>query len=151
MSKIKTQELENTLIENFTKFEANYNIENNPYYSFLKARYYAQKRKYKEATKHYIVALIYGKNCMGMHIQFIIKEGLFVSAQDTREKQVDLINAKSNFTEFYKEAYFHKLLDRLPDKISIFFLNDMKKQFDIYFRYLYPNAKKQMKNNSQRI
>jgi ankyrin repeat protein len=78
---------------------------------------------------------------MGMHMQFIIKEGLFVSAQDTRKKQVDLINAKSNFTKFYKEAYFHKLLGNLPDKISIYFLNDMKKQFDIYFIYLYPNIK----------
>ncbi len=135
----KIKENEDKLTIDLKTFEDKYYIENNPYYSFLKARYYAQKRDYKEATKYYLIALEYGKNCMGIHIQSIIKEGLFVSAQDTRKNQVDLINAKSNFTKFYKEAYFYKLIDDLPDEISIYFLNDMKKQFDIYFKNLFEN------------
>jgi ankyrin repeat protein len=79
---------------------------------------------------------------MGYHIKPVIKEGLFVSAQNTRKDQLDLVNAKSAFTKFYKEAYFYKLIDNLPDEINQYFLSDMKKQFDLYFKNLFPNVKK---------
>ncbi len=141
-SKEKTLIIEDEINAIFDLFETEYETENDPYYSFVKARYYAQRREYKKATQYYLTSLEYGKNCMGIHIQQVIREGLFVSSQDTRKNQLDLINAKSNFTKFYKEAYFYKLLDNLPDEINIYFLNDMKKQFDLYFKNLFPNIKK---------
>ena len=144
ISKVKTEESEKRLLNNFTNFEQKYDTEKNPDYSFLKARYYAQKREYKKATEYYLIALKYGKNCMGVHTKSIIKEGLFVSAQDTRlDKNKPLkLYGKGAFTKFYKEAYFYKLIDDLPDEINIYFLNDMKKQFNIYFKNLFPNTKK---------
>lgn len=136
----KSVNLEQELLSDIEKLTSKYDIENDPYFSFFYARYWAQKREYKRATELYVVALKYGKNCMGSHIKSIIKEGLIVSAQDTRKKQIDLINAKSDFTKFYKEAYYYKLIDDLPKEISQYFLSDMTKQFDIYFGNLFPNT-----------
>lgn len=127
------------VIENFEKL---YVTEENPYYHFIKARYLAQKREYKKSTEHYLAALKFGKNCMGANIKAVIKEGLIISAQDTRQEKLDLNNAKSPFTVFYQEAYLYQLIDDLPEKINQYFLNDMKKQFDFYFTTLYPDTKK---------
>lgn len=143
----KNEESETNFLEALKKLENRFNLEKDPYSLFLKARYYAQKRKYKESTKYYLQALDYGKNSIGLNIKTIIKEGLFVSAQDTRKEQLDLINAKSSFTKFYKEAYFYKLIDNLPEEINIHFLLDMKKQFDIYFRNLFPGISESKATN----
>lgn len=124
-----------------------YELQENPYYNFLEARYYAQKKEYKHSTDFYLKALAFGKNCMSSHIKDIIIEGLVVSAQDTRNSRVNLINAKSSFTKFYKEAYHLKIIDSLPKELNQHFLNDMKKQFNIYFKNLYS----QEKNNSPHI
>ncbi|MDR3244400.1 MAG: ankyrin repeat domain-containing protein, partial [Elusimicrobiota bacterium] len=148
----KTQEMEKELESNFKEIETKYEVENNPYFNFCKARYYAQKRQYKTSAEYYLKALRDGKNCIGGLIEVIIKEGLFVSAQTIREERVDLINAKSPFTKFYKAGYLYKLLDNLPKDINAFFLNDMKKQFDVHFRYLYPGTKQADKfDNNKKI
>lgn len=141
-SEFKSAKLEKELLCDIEKITSLYDVEHDPYFSFYYARYWAQKREYKKATELYLTALKYGKNCMGDHIKSIIKEGLIVSAQDTRKKQIDLINAKSSFTKFYKEAYFYKLIDDLPKEISQYFLSDMKKQFDLYFENLFPDTYK---------
>ncbi len=124
-----------------TNFKESYNTDNNPYFQFIEARFYAQKREYKLAKELYWKALINGKNSMGAWSKVIADEGLIVSAVDTREDKVDLINAKSYFTKFYKEAYFYKLINELPEEKSQYFLNDLKKRFDIYFTNLYPGVK----------
>ncbi|MDR1007649.1 MAG: ankyrin repeat domain-containing protein [Campylobacteraceae bacterium] len=141
ISKEKTKELENELILKFEEIEKQYETADDPYFNFCKARYYAQKREYKKSTTHYLKAFECGKNCVGDLIKAIIKEGLFVSAQTTKNIKVDLINAKSPFVKFYNEAYFYKLLDYLPEEINQSFLNDMKKNFDWYFKCLYPDTK----------
>ncbi len=138
----KTAEQETSFLKEINQFIKLYDIDEDPYIAFIQARYYAQKRNYKKATEHYLIALKYGKNCMGVHLKSIINEGLIVSAQDTRKKQIDLINAKSPFTKFYKEAYLYKLIDYLPDELNLHFLNDMKKKFDFKYKNLFPNTKK---------
>ena len=138
----KNEESETNFLEALKKLEDKFNLEKDPYNLFLKARYHAQKREYKESTKYYLEAFEYGKNSIGLNLKTIIREGLFVSAQDTRKEQLDLINAKSSFTKFYKEAYFYKLIDNLPEEISQHFLLDMQKQFDIYFKNLFHDVKK---------
>ena len=142
LSKIKSSKLEKEFLCDIEKITSLYDVESDPYFSFFYARYWAQKREYKKATELYLTALNYGKNCMGKDIRSIIKEGLIVSAQETRKKQINLINAKSSFTKFYKEAYFYKLIDDLPREISQYFLIDMTKQFDIYFTNLFPDTYK---------
>lgn len=134
----KNEESETNFLETLKKLEDKFDLEKDPYILFMKARFYAQKREYKESTKYYLQALEHGKNSIGLSLKTVIREGLFVSAQDTRKEQLDLINAKSSFTKFYKEAYFYKLIDNLPEEINIHFLLDMKKQFDIYFKNLFP-------------
>ena len=138
---IKTDKNEEKLLEEIDNFKNIYDIDEDPYFSFIYARYYAQKHRYSEATKYYLLALKYGTNCMGNNIKDVIKEGLIVSAHDTRKNQVDLINAKSDFTKFYKKAYFYKLIDDLPEEINTNFLIDMKKQSSIYFKNLFPDTK----------
>lgn len=145
LSTYKSVNLEQELLSDIEKITSKYDVENDPYFSFFYARYWAQKREYKKATELYLVALKYGKNCMGHYVEYIIKEGLIVSAQDTRKKRINLINAKSSFTKFYKEAYFYKLIDDLPKEISQYFLNDMAKQFDIYFENLFADTNKSVK------
>lgn len=137
----KDETFETNFLEALKELENKFNLEKDPYSLFMKARFYAQKREYKKSTNYYLQALEYGKNSIGLNIKSIIREGLFVSAQDTRKEQLDLINAKSSFTKFYKEAYFYKLIDNLPEEINIHFLLDMKKQFDIYFKNLFPGTK----------
>ena len=144
-STVKSVKLEEELLCDIEKITSLYDVKCDPYFSFFYARYWAQKREYKKAIELYLTALKYGKNCMGEHIKSIIKEGLIVSAQDIRKKQIDLINAKSSFTKFYKEAYFYKLIDDLPKEISQYFLRDITKQFDIYFENLFPNTNKSAK------
>lgn len=144
-STVKSVKLEEELLCDIEKITSLYDIKYDPYFSFFYARYWAQKREYKKSTELYLIALKYGKNCMGNQIKSIIKEGLIVSAQDTRKKQIDLINAKSSFTKFYKEAYFYKLIDDLPKEISQNFLIDITKKFDIYFENLFPDTNKSTK------
>ena len=144
-SAFKSIKLEQELLCDIEKITSLYDVECDPYFSFFYARYWAQKREYKKAIDLYLTALKYGKNCMGHHIKSIIKEGLIVSAQDTRKKQIDLINAKSSFAKFYKEAYFYKLIDKLPKEISQYFLNDMIKQYDMYFENLFPDTNESVK------
>ncbi|MAC84448.1 MAG: hypothetical protein CL624_09960 [Arcobacter sp.] len=147
ISNKKNEESETNFLEALKKLEDKFDLEKDPYSLFMKARFYAQKREYKESTKYYLQALEHSKNSIGLNIKTIIKEGLFVSAQDTRKEQLDLINAKSSFTKFYKEAYFYKLKDNLPEEISIHFLLDMKKQFDIYFKNFFPGIKESKSGN----
>lgn len=68
------------------------------------------------------------------------KEGLMISARLTDKDSVDLNNAKSDFTKFYKEAYFLNLITDLPNEnhFTKHFLLDEQKKFDGYFCYLYP-------------
>ncbi len=138
-SKEKSLNNEKELLILKKEFSKKYEAENNPYFNFIEARYHAQKREYSDATKYYLQALKYGKNCIGGHIKHIIEEGLIVSALETRKKKLDLKNSKSSFTKFYKEAYLNNLIENTPDKINQYFLNDTKKQFDNYFENLYPN------------
>ena len=137
----KNEKSETNFLEVLKKLENKFNLEKEPYSLFLKARYYAQKREYKKSTEYYLKALKYGKNTIGINIKDIIKEGLFVSAQNTRNEQIDLDKASSPFRKFYNEAYFYKLLESLPKKINQHFLLDMQKQFDIYFKNLFPRVK----------
>lgn len=138
----KNEEYARKFLDCLKELEEKFDTTEEPYSLFMKARFYAQRREYKKSTNYYLQALKYGKNSIGIAIKDIIREGLFVSAQDTRKEQLDLINAKSPFTKFYKEAYFYKLIDNLPEEISQHFLLDMQKQFDIYFRNLFPNVRK---------
>ncbi|MFW3372288.1 ankyrin repeat domain-containing protein [Aliarcobacter butzleri] len=142
----KNEKSETNFLEVLKKLENKYNLEEDPYSLFLKARYHAQKREYKESTEYYLKALKYGKNTVGINIKDIIKEGLFVSAQNTRNEQIDLDKASSPFRKFYNEAYFYKLLESLPEKINQYFLLDMQKQFDIYFKNLFLGVKETSSN-----
>ena len=118
------------------EFKNRYTIDNNPYFQFVEARYFAQKREYKKSVECYLSALRNGKNVMGEFFKVVCEEGLIVSSLVTRETKIDLTNAKSSFTKFYKEAYFYGFIEELPKEKSEYFLNDMKKQFDIYFKNL---------------
>ena len=100
----KNEESETNFLEVLKKLENKFNLEKEPYSLFLKARYYAQKREYKKSTEYYLKALKYGKNTIGINIKDIIKEGLFVSAQNTRNEQIDLDKASSPFRKFYNEV-----------------------------------------------
>jgi ankyrin repeat protein len=113
---------------------------NIPYIALSHARFQAQRKNFKEATKLYLKALKNGKNSLGIYYQLVIKEGLVVSAQITRKNILTLDNAKSPFVKFYKEAYFLKVIDSIPSEINQFFLNDMKKKFSLIFKNLYPNV-----------
>jgi ankyrin repeat protein len=140
--KNKKKDDDETLYKNLQKkFKNKYSIDNNPYFQFIEARYFAQNREYKKSNKCYLSALQNGKNIMGESFKSVCIEGLIVSSLITREKKVDLINAKTDFTKFYKEAYFHGLLKEQAQEKSEYFLNDMKKQFDIYFKNLYAGIK----------
>ena len=142
----KTNESEKEFNDVFKKItEQGYTAENMPYVAWAKARFYAQKKEFKEATDYYVLALENGKNSMGKHYIDIVKEGLIVSAHTTRKEKLDLTNAKSPFVKFYKEAYFLKLINFLPAEINQYFLNDMKKKFSLYFTELYPSIKKTTK------
>lgn len=143
----KKEDTESKFLEALQKLEENFNIEYDPYSFFMKARFYAQKREYKKSTNYYLDALKYGKNVVGINIKDIIKEGLFVSAQNTRNEQIDLDKASSPFRKFYNESYFFKLKEDLPNKINQHFLLDMQKQFDIYFINLFPGIKVSTSNN----
>lgn len=143
----KGEEYEQNFLDCLKKLEEKFDTTEEPYSLFMKARFFAQKKEYKKSTDYYLQALRFGKNSIGIAIKDIIREGLFVSAQDTRKEQLDLINAKSSFTKFYKEAYFYKLIDNLPEEISQHFLLDMQKQFDIYFKNLFPNIKESISGN----
>jgi len=133
----KSLEIEQKLYLLYEEFQQEYETLKNPYFAFLQARFYAQQRKYKEASKEYKKALEYGQFCMGKHIKSIIEEGLIVSAQLVKNKDLSLLSAKSDFTYFYKAAYFFNLLEETPNEREKYFLNDMQKQFDIYFKNLY--------------
>lgn len=111
-----------------------------PHIALSHARFYAQQKEFKKSTEFYLIALENGKNAMGVYYQSIIKEGLVVSAQITREKALTLENAKSPFVKFYKEAYFLEVVGAIPSDINSFFLNDIKKKFSFIFKNLYPNV-----------
>jgi ankyrin repeat protein len=126
--------------------ESMYELTNNPYIYFLDARNHAYNRAYKEATAAYLKALELGKNCVGEFIKSIITEGLIVSAKLIKEFKVNLKNSKSPFVKFYREGSFNSFISDLPEDISETFLNDMKKQFDIYFRNLYEEKQNNKSN-----
>ena len=123
-----------------------YTAENSPYIALAQARLYAQQKEFKNSKKYYLLALTNAKNSLGIYYVDIIKEGLIVSAQITREKSLTLDNSKSPFVKFYKEAYFSNTITSLPSEISQFFLNDYKKKFSIYFKNLYPHAESKKEN-----
>ncbi len=137
----KDEHTESKFFKALKEVEERFDIEYNPYCLFMKARFYAQKREYKKSTEYYLEALKYGKNVVGINMKDIIREGLFVSSQSTRNVQIDLDKASSPFRKFYNQAYFYKLLESLPEKINQHFLLDMQKQFDIYFKNLFPGSK----------
>ena len=140
--KEKTEEMKDQFEKVYLQLKAKGFDENNmPYIAWTKARFHAQKNELQEAVKYYEKALLYGKNSMGKHYVYIVKEGLIVSAQTTRKNILDLESSKSSFTKFYKEAYFTKYIDSLPNEIKQYFLNDMKKKFSSYFTKLYPDTK----------
>ncbi len=137
----KDEHTESKFFKALKEVEERFDIEYNPYCLFMKARFYAQKKEYKKSTEYYLEALKYGKNVVGINIKDIIREGLFVSSQSTRNVQIDLDKASSPFRKFYNQAYFYKLLESLPEKINQHFLLDMQKQFDIYFKNLFLGSK----------
>lgn len=143
----KDEHTEFKFLKALKEVEERFDIEYNPYCLFMKARFYAQKREYKKSTEYYLEALKYGKNVVGINIKDIIREGLFVSSQSTRNVQIDLDKASSPFRKFYNQAYFYKLLESLPEKINQYFLLDMQKQFDIYFKNLFPEVKESTLQN----
>ncbi|MGX2984295.1 ankyrin repeat domain-containing protein [Helicobacter sp. 23-1048] len=124
------------------KVQEKYDISEDPYICFMQARFYAQKLELDKANEYYLKALKYGKNIIGGNVKFVIKEGLIVSARLTDKKKLDLNNAKSDFTKFYKEAVFLNLISNLFDDnhFSQHFLLDEQKKFEGYFCHLYPSA-----------
>lgn len=130
--------------ENFEKIlqqiQEQYDISQDPYICFMQARFYAQKLELDKANEFYLKALKYGKNVMGRNFRATIKEGLMISARLADKDSVDLNNTKSDFTKFYKEAYFLNLITDLPNENNFakHFLLDEQKKFYGYFRYLYP-------------
>ena len=135
----------------FKELDSISKTEDNPYIAFPKARFYAQMRDFDNALKYYLKSLEFGKGVLGRNYRYCIKEGLMIAAQSTRKKQVDLHNAKSDFTKFYKEAYFAGLIDENIESLKQYFLTDEKKKFDLYFTHLFSksiiksNAKKKSK------
>lgn len=141
----KNDESENIYNDLINSLSEKYEIAEDPYICFIKARYFAQKMEYKQSTNYYLEALRYGKHQLGKHLKNIIREGLIVSAQATKENSLDLKNAKSPFTKFYIEAHLYGLKADQPEEINQYFLNDTKKEFDSYFTCLFHN-----KNESQK-
>lgn len=122
------------------QIQRQYDISQDPYICFMQARFYAQKLELDKANEFYLKALKYGKNVMGRNFRATIKEGLMISALLADKDSVDLNNTKSDFTKFYKEAYFLNLITDLPNEnhFAKHFLLDEQKKFDRYFCYLYP-------------
>ena len=140
LSDKKTSNKEKNFLYCSKQYADKYDVVDDPYYSFLQARYFAQKREYKNSIEHYKIALEYGKNTLGRHLKSIVREGLVVAAQITT-KQVSKLTGKDDFAKFYRQAYFYNLIEDLPEKISPHYLNDAKKQCHLYFKNLFPNTK----------
>lgn len=152
-TEIKQADDEKKAQELFKQLESNYNgnIDENPLICFLKARFYAQKLELDKANEFYLKALKYGKNVMGLDFRDIIKEGLMISAKLTNKQNLDLNNTKSDFTKFYKEAYFLNLITDLPDKkdfiqadFNRYILLKARIQFDEIFCNLYPSVENKL-------
>ncbi len=124
----------------FKELDSISKTEDNPYIAFPKARFYAQMRDFDNALKYYLKSLESGKGVLGRNYRNCIKEGLMIAAQSTRKKQVDLHNAKSDFTKFYKEACFAGLIDEDTESLKQHFLTDEKKKFDLYFVHLFSKS-----------
>ncbi len=137
----KEKQIELEIKKELDDIERVYEIDGDPYFNFLKARYFAQLGEIKLAEKHYLMALKDGKNAMGCYILDVIKEGLMVSSLTTREKKVNLLNAKNSFTKFYKEAYFYKVIDKKPEEVNTYLLLDLQKGFDLHFNNLFDGIK----------
>lgn len=132
----------------FKELDSISKTEDNPYIAFPKARFYAQMRDFDNALKYYLKSLESGKGVLGRNYRYCIKEGLMIAAQSTRKEQVDLHNAKSDFTKFYKEAYFAGLIDEDTESLKQHFLIDEKKKFDLYFVHLF--SKSTIKSNAKK-
>ena len=137
----KEKNIELEIKKELDDIERVYEIDGDPYFDFLKARYFAQLREIKLAEKHYLIALRNGKNAMGCYILDVIKEGLMVSSLTTREKKVNLLNAKNSFTKFYKEAYFYNIINKKPKEVKTYLLLDMQKLFNLHFNHLFDSIK----------
>lgn len=142
--------------KNFEKIlqqiQRQYDISQDPYICFMQARFYAQKLEPDKANEFYLKALKYGKNVMGLDFRATIKEGLMISAWLADKDSVDLNNTKSDFTKFYKEAYFLNLITDLPNEnhFAKHFLLDEQKKFYRYFCYRYPkNQTNDSKNTKE--
>ena len=97
---------------------------NDPYLHFMQGRFYAhkardshtkQKELLKKAQEHYLNALEYGKGVMGENYKKVVEEGMAVSANLTRQNELDVNNAKAPLSKFYKSAYFLGLVSQADD------------------------------------
>ena len=113
---------------------------NDPYLHFMQGRFYAhkarnshtkQKELLKKAQEHYLNALEYGKGVMGENYKKVVEEGIAVSANLTRQNELDVNNAKAPLSKFYKSAYFLGLVSQADD--VGYLVQDFRHKFTLLF------------------
>ena len=115
---------------------------NDPYLHFMQGRFYAhkardshtkdkQKELLKNAQEHYLNALEYGKDVMGENYKKVVEEGIAVSANLTRQNELDVNNAKAPLSKFYKSAYFLGLVSQADD--VGYLVRDFRHKFALLF------------------
>lgn len=113
---------------------------NDPYLHFMQGRFYAhkardshtkQKELLKKAQEHYLNALEYGKGVMGENYKKVVEEGMAVSANLTRQNELDVNNAKAPLSKFYKSAYFLGLVSQADD--VGYLVQDFRHKFTLLF------------------
>lgn len=115
---------------------------NDPYLHFMQGRFYAhkardshtkdkQKELLKKAQEHYLSALEYGKGVMGENYKKVVEEGMAVSANLTRQNELDVNNAKAPLSKFYKSAYFLGLVSQADD--VGYLVQDFRHKFTLLF------------------
>lgn len=113
---------------------------NDPYLHFMQGRFYAhkarnshtkQKELLKLAQEHYLNALEYGKGVMGENYKKVVEEGIAVSANLTRQNELDVNNAKAPLSKFYKSAYFLGLVSQADD--VGYLVQDFRHKFTLLF------------------
>ena len=113
---------------------------NDPYLHFMQGRFYAhkardshtkQKELLKKAQEHYLNALEYGKGVMGENYKKVVEEGMAVSANLTRQNELDVNNAKAPLSKFYKSAYFLGLVSQVDD--VGYLVQDFRHKFTLLF------------------